>query len=314
MVQKHIITAAITGGDTVPSQSPYLPITPGEIADEAVKCADAGAAIVHIHARNPNTGEPSSDIELFGEIFSTIKRKSDVVICPTTGGNANMNLEERLKVIPTFKPEMATCNMGSMNFSTHFIAESFKKSDKVFKYTWEKPYLESTKDVVFKNTFADLEYVLKIMYENDVKPECELYDLGMINNTAYLVDRKILHKPLQIQFVLGVLGGAKAELSVLQYLKSVTDDVFGKNEYIWSTIGAGYPQQFDIGTLSILMGGNIRVGMEDNLKIGKTEYARSNVQLVQRAVQIIEALDRQIASPDDAREILGLKGKENVSF
>lgn len=314
MENKCIITAAVTGGDTVPSQTPYLPISPSEIADEAVRSAEAGAAVVHVHARDPETGEPSSDLDLFEKILSSIKERTDAIIVPTTGGNASMSLEERLRVIPRFKPEMATFNMGSMNYATHFVVESFDKRGKIFKYDWERPYLESTKDAVFKNTFLDLDYIIGLMYESEVKPECEIYDLGMIYNASYLVRKNIILKPLQIQFVLGVLGGAKADLGVLQYLKSVCDEEFGKNEYTWSVIGAGYPQEFQLAALAVLLGGNIRVGMEDNLKIGKDQYAKSNAELVEKAVKIIRVLDREIASPDDARRILGLKGKDKVNF
>lgn len=314
MSEKCIITAAVTGGDTVPSQAPYLPITPKEIANEAVRCAEAGAAVVHIHARNPKTGEASSSLELFEDILTSIKQRSEVVICPTTGGNASMTLEERLRILPKFKPEMATFNMGSMNYAAHFIVESFDKRGKTFKYEWERPYLESTKDSVFRNTFHDLEYIIRLMDENEAKPECEIYDLGMLYNAAYLVEKRLLKKPLQIQFVLGVLGGARAELGVLQYLKSVADDLFGKKEYTWSTIGVGYPQGFHLGTLSILMGGNIRVGMEDNLRIERDQYAKSNAELVEKAVKIMRLLDREVATPDDARRLLGLKGKDKVNF
>jgi len=314
MEDKCIITAAVTGGDTVPSQSPYLPITPKAIADEAVRCAEAGAAVVHIHARDPETGEPSSDLELFEEILTSIKGRSDVVICPTTGGNALMSLEERLRLLPRLKPEMATFNMGTMNYPAHFIVESYDRRGKTFKYEWERPYLESTKDAVFKNSFQDLEYIIELMNENDVKPECEMYDLGMIYNTAYLVKKKILQKPLQIQFVLGVLGGASAEPGVLHYLKGIADEQFGKEQYTWSIIGAGYPQEFHLAALAAIMGGNIRVGMEDNLRIGRDQYAKSNAELVEKAVKITQLLDREIANPDDARHILNLKGKEKVNF
>jgi len=314
MQEKCIITAAITGGDITPSQAPYLPITPKEISDEAIRCAEVGAAVVHIHVRNPKTGEPSSDPGLFEEVLTSIKARSDVVICPTTGGNASMNLEERLRILPRFKPEMATFNMGSMNYSAHFVAESYDRRGKSFRYDWERAYLESTKDSVFRNTFQDMEYILKLMDSNDVKPECEIYDLGMIYNTAFLVKKGLLKKPLQIQFVLGVLGGAGAELGVLQFLKSIADEQFGKDEFTWSTIGVGYPQEFHLGTLSILMGGNIRVGMEDNLMLEKDRYAKSNAELVEKAAKIIRILGRDIASPGDARRILGLKGKEKVGF
>ena len=314
MSNKCIITAAVTGGDTVPSQSPYLPIKPKEIADEAVRSAEAGAAVVHIHARNPETGEADSSLELFEEILVSIKARCNAVIVPTTGGNAAMSLEERLRVIPRFRPEMATFNMGSMNYTAHFVVESYDRRGKAFKYDWERSYLESTKDAVFKNTFRDLEYIIQLMYENDVKPECEIYDLGMVYNTAYLLRKNILRKPLQIQFVLGVLGGAAAEPKALQYLKDISDEQFGKNDFTWSVIGVGYPQEFHMAALSIIMGGSVRVGMEDNLKLGKTVYAKSNAELVEKATKLVRLLDREIATPDEAREILGLKGKDKTKF
>ena len=225
-----------------------------------------------------------------------------------------MSLEERLRLLPKFKPEMATFNMGTMNYPAHFIVESYDRRGKTFKYEWERPYLESTKDAIFKNSFQDLEYIIELMNENDVKPECEIYDLGMIYNTAYLVKKKILQKPLQIQFVLGVLGGASAEPGVLHYLKGIADEQFGKEQYTWSIIGAGYPQEFHLAALAAIMGGNIRVGMEDNLRIGRDQYAKSNAELVEKAVKITQLLDREIANPDDARHILNLKGKEKVNF
>lgn len=314
METKCIITAAVTGGDTVPSQTPYLPITPREIADEAVRSAEAGAAVIHIHARDPKTGEPSSNPDLFAEILASFKERSEAVACITTGGNASMTLEERLRILPRFKPEMATFNMGSMNYAAHFIAESFARRGRLFKYAWERPYLESTRDSVFRNTFRDLEEIARMMAENEVKPECEIYDLGMIYNTAYLLEKQILEKPLQIQFVLGVLGGARADLSVLSFLKGMADEQFGKDQYTWSTIGAGYPQEFHLGTLSILLGGNIRVGMEDNLRVDRNTYARSNAELVEKAVKIIRLLDREVATPADARRILGLKGRDKVNY
>ncbi len=314
MTEKCIITAAVTGGDIVPSQSSYIPITPEEIADEAVRSAEAGAAIVHVHARNPDTGEPSSDLKYFEEILASIKVRSDVVICITTGGNPTMSLQERVQVLPRFKPEMATLNMGSMNYALHFIAESYERRSKEFKFEWEKKYLKSTKDSVFKNTFEDLEYIAQVMKENEVKPECEIYDLGMVYNTAYLVDRGKLNRPLQIQFVLGVLGGARADANALQFLKNTCDCEFGKEKYTWSTVGAGYPQEFHLGALSVILGGNIRVGMEDNLRVDNNRRAKSNAELVEKAVKIIETLDRQVAKPDDARQILGLKGRENTHF
>jgi uncharacterized protein (DUF849 family) len=223
-------------------------------------------------------------------------------------------LDERLQILPKFKPDMATFNMGTMNYAVHFVAESYSRKGKTFKHEWEKPYLESTKGMIFKNTFADLEHIIRLMNENNVKPECEIYDLGMIFNTAYLLERHILKKPLQIQFVLGVLGGVKADPNVLCYLKSVADDQFGKGDYTWSIIGAGYPQEFQLAALSAMMGGSIRVGMEDNLRVDRDRHAKSNAELVDKAVKIAELMDREIASPNDARRILDLKGAENTHF
>ena len=313
-MNKVIITSAVTGGDVVPSQSPYLPITPKQIIDEAVRSAEAGAAVVHIHARNPETGEASSDPSLFEEIMGSVKQRSDVIVCPTTGGNTTMTLEERMRVLPRFKPEMATMNSGTMNYALHFIAESYDRRGKSFQQDWERPYLEESKDAIFRNTFSDMEFIIGLMNENNVKPEIEVYDLGMLFNAAYLVKRGLLKKPLQMQFVLGVLGGAPAQPGVLHYLKNVADEQFGKGEYNFSTIGAGYPQEFHLGAMSLLLGGNVRVGMEDNLKVAKDTLAKSNAELVEKIVRIAESLDFEIASPDEARQILGLKGKEKVNF
>lgn len=313
-MEKLIITAAVTGGDTTPSQSPYLPITPKEIAEEAIRCANAGASIVHVHARDPETGRPDSRGELFAEIFSRIKERSDVIICPTTGGNATMTLEERLQLIPRFRPEMATFNLGTMNYSTHFIAESYERREKSFKYEWEREYHHQSKDAIFRNTFADLELFASTFKEQEVKPECEAYDLGMLYTAAYLLERGFLSKPIQLQFVLGVLGGARAEAGVLHFLKSTADDLFGKHDYTWSAVGAGYPNEFHIAAQAIILGGNVRVGMEDNLKVSKNELAKSNAELVEKTVSLSRLLDREIADPDQTRRILGLKGADRVSF
>ena len=313
-MQKVIITAAVTGGDVVPSQSPYLPITPKQIADEAVRSAESGAAVVHVHARNPKTGEPSAEPILFEDIMGSIKQRSDVVICPTTGGNPTMTIEERMRVLPRFKPEMATMNSGTMNYTLHFIPRSFDKRRKVFQHDWERPYLEESKHAVFRNTFGDMEYILRLMEEHDIKPEVEVYDLGMIYNAAFMFREGLLKKPLQMQFVLGVLGGAPAKPRVLHFLKETADEEFGKDDYTFSTIGAGYPQEFHLGVLSLLLGGNVRVGMEDNFKIARDTLAKSNAELVEKMVNIAQSMDFEIASPDDARKILKLRGKNSVNY
>lgn len=314
MNDRCIITAAVTGGDVVPSQSRYLPITPQQIADEAVRCAEAGAAVVHVHARDPMTGRPSSDVDLFGEIMSSIKARCDAVVCPTTGGNPTMTLEERLRVIPRFRPEMATLNMGSMNYSLHFLVESYERRGREFSHDWERPYLEGTRGAVFTNTFADLEHVVRVMSDNVVKPECEVYDLGMIYNVEYLLRQGLLKPPIQLQFVLGVLGGVRADLDVLLFLHRVAEERLAASGYTWSVIGAGYPQEFRLAALAVLLGGNVRVGMEDNLKIDMDTLARSNAELVEKAVSIVRALDREPATPTEARAILGLKGPDKVGF
>lgn len=313
-MRKVIITAAVTGGDVVPSQSPYLPITPQEIADEAVGSAEAGAAVVHVHARDPKTGEPSADPALFEEIMVSIKNRSDAIICPTTGGNSVMSIEERMRILPRFKPEMATMNAGSLNYALHFIARSFERRGKEFKHDWEKPYLEESDKYVFKNTFSDMSYIINLMDEHNIMPEIEIYDLGMLYNVDFLIREGILKKPLQLQFVLGVVGGAGCNTDVLSILKNEADKLLGKDSYNFSTIGAGYPAEFHMGTMSLLLGGNVRVGMEDNFRINKTTLAKNNAELVDKMVKITNALDFDIASPDDAREILNLKGKDKVGF
>lgn len=314
-MEKVIITAAITGGDTTPTQSPYLPITPRQIAHEAIRCAEAGAAIVHVHARNPSTGEPESRLERFEEIFELIRARSDVVVSPTTGGNATMSLEERLQIIPALKPEIATFNLGSMNYSTHFIAESYARRGVQFKFEWEREYHLGSKGAIFRNTFADLELVAQTFREHDVKPECEAYDLGMLYNAAYLLDRGLLQKPLHLQFVLGVLGGARADCRVLHFMKDTADQLFGAREYTWSAVGAGYPQEFQIAAQALVLGGHVRVGMEDNLKISRGELAKSNAELVDVAVKLGRLLGRDIATPEEARRILDLRsaGKSEKS-
>ena len=225
-----------------------------------------------------------------------------------------MTIEERMRVLPRFKPEMATMNSGTMNYALHFIPRSFDKRRKVFQHDWERPYLEESKHAVFRNTFGDMEYILGLMDESNIKPEVEVYDLGMIYNAAFMVREGLLKRPLQMQFVLGVLGGAPAESRILHFLKETADEEFGKDGYTFSTIGAGYPQEFHLGAMSLLLGGNVRVGMEDNFKIARDTLAKSNAELVEKMVKIAQTLDFEVASPDEAREILGLRGKDTVGF
>lgn len=308
-MEKLIITAAITGGATVPSLTPYLPITPRQIADSAIEATEAGAAIVHIHARRPADGLPSSDPEHFREIITPIKEKSDAVVCISTGGSALMTIEERAATIPLFRPEMCSFNLGSMNFSLHTILPSIKE----FKYPWEQEYLEMSKDFVFKNTFKDLEYLCSIVKENDTKPELEVYDVGHLYNLDYLVQKGLMSPPFHIQFVMGVLGGIRGTPEDLTYLKTKADALFSEANYSWSVIGVG-AAEINLSTMAIHMGGHVRVGLEDNIYIKKNVLAKSNAELVEKVVKLAEMLNRDVARPDDARKILGLKGKTGVAF
>ena len=305
---KVIITCAVTGSIHTPTMSPYLPLKPEEIAEEAVKAAEAGAAIVHIHARDPKTGIPTSDVNIFREILSKIKERSDVVICPTTGGGLGMTVEERVRVVPELKPEIASFNMGSMNFALHHLIPKYEK----FKFEWERQYLEMSKDFVFKNTFKDLEYIAKIFYENETKPELECYDVGHLYNAAYLLTTGVLKPPLHIQFVHGILGGIGTHVEDLMHMKRTADRLFGEN-YTWSVIGAGR-FEFGLCTVALVLGGHVRVGMEDNLYLSKGRLARSNAEMVEKMVRIARELGREPATPDEARKILGLKGKDKVNF
>jgi uncharacterized protein (DUF849 family) len=308
-MQKVIITAAVTGAATFPSQSPYIPITPKEIADEAVRAWQTGAAVVHIHARDPNDGRPSADIRLYKAIITSIKERCDVVVGITTGAGVGMSIKERTATISAFKPELASLNMGSMNFSMHRIKDKIKE----WKFDWEKKYVEDSKYHIFPNTFASLEEISSIMKTNKTKPELEIYDTSHLYNTLYLIREGFLEFPLHMQFVLGVLGGAQANVYDLVHLKNTSDRIFG-NKYTWSVIGTGWPHEFQLGAVALAMGGHIRVGLEDNLFIAKHDLAKSNAQLVEKMVRICHDLGKDIASPADAREAIGLKGMSAVGF
>lgn len=311
-MDKLIITAAITGNITLPVQTPYLPLTPQQIIDDAVRAANAGAASVHIHARDPKTAKPTTDPEIYREIASGIKARSNVIVCITTGGTATMTPQERAQVVPNLKPELATFNMGSINFSIHPIAERYKDED--YKYPWEKEFALSSKDFIFRNTFGDIEKLMDIMKENDTKPEFELYDVGHIYNLQFLIRRNVIQTPVWLQFVTGILGGIGANVYEVVHMKQTADRLIGENNYIWSVIGAGYPAEFNLATLSIIMGGHVRVGMEDNIFIEKGVLAKSNAELVEKIVRIAKELGREIATPDEARKILGLKGIDKVNY
>jgi uncharacterized protein (DUF849 family) len=306
--RKVIITCAITGAIHTPSMSPYLPVTPEEIADAAVEAAEAGAAIVHLHARDPNTGQPDQRPEAFQPFLGVIKQRSNAVINITTGGAPTMLVEERVKPAATFKPEVASLNMGTMNFGLFPMLNRFK----TFKHEWERAYLEGSRDRIFRNTFADIEYILTTCAENGTRFEVECYDIGHLYTLAHFVDRGLIQPPLFVQSVFGILGGIGGHPEDVMQMKRTADRLFG-DQYRWSVLGAGR-NQMQIAAMSAAMGGNVRVGLEDSLWIGPGQLAESNAQQVRLARQIIEGLGLAIASPDEAREILALKGGDRVDF
>ncbi|MDF1552248.1 MAG: 3-keto-5-aminohexanoate cleavage protein [Deferrisomatales bacterium] len=304
-----IITAAITGAIAVPSVTPYLPWKTEDIIDSAVGAAEAGASIVHIHARNPMDGSPSADPEVFGQIMSGIKERAYVVICMTTGGSPAMTVQERTANVTRFEPEMCSFNLGSMNFG---LQQALKKERK-WQFEWEPKYLEASKDFVFKNTFHDLEHLCGLVRKYGVKPELEAYDVGHLYNLAYLVREGLMTPPMHIQFVMGVLGGIGTMPEDLIFLKRKADTLFGAEGYTWSVCAAS-SGQFNLAPISIQMGGHVRVGLEDNIYLRKGVLAESNAQLVEKAVAMVTDMGRQVATPADARRILGLKGIDQVKY
>ncbi len=311
-MEKLIITTALTGNGTIPTQTPYLPITPQQIIEEAVRARNAGAASVHIHARDPQNARPTTDPAIFREVAVGIKAESDVIVCFTTGGTPEMTAAQRVQVVPALKPELATFNMGSLNFSLHPIADRIKDED--YKYPWEKEFITSSKGFIFRNTFADIETFLQTMKENDTKPEHECYDVGHLYNMNFYVRKGIIKPPIWMQFVTGILGGIGSDIENVMFMKQTADRLFGAENYKWSVIGAGYPAEFNLNTLAIMMGGHARVGFEDNIFIERGVLAKSNAELVEKVVRIARELGREVASPDEARAILGLKGRDKVNY
>ena len=303
-----IITCAVTGSIHTPSMSPYLPVTPREIADAAIAAAEAGAAIVHLHARDPVDGHPTQDPKYFREFAPEIARRSDVVLNFTTGGAATMTIDERLQPALQLKPEVASLNMGSMNFGLYPMLQRFKE----FKHPWERTYLATSDERVFKNTFKDIEYILTSCAENGTRFEIECYDIGHLYTAAHFLERGVVKPPLFIQSVFGILGGIGPHPDDVMHMKRTADRLFG-NQYRWSVLGAGR-HQLPIASMSAAMGGNVRVGLEDSLWIGKGKLAESNAAQVRAARGIIEGMGLTVATPDDARRILELKGRGKVGF
>ena len=306
--RKVIITCAVTGSIHTPSMSPHLPITPQQIADAAVQAVDAGAAIVHLHARNVQDGRPVQTASAFREFTSDIKSRSNAIINITTGGAPSMTVEERFQPALELKPELASLNMGSMNFGLFPMLERYK----AFQHPWEKPFLEGTKDLVFKNTFADIEHVLNRGSENGTRFEFECYDTAHLYNLAYFLDRKLATPPLFVQTVFGILGGIGNHPDDVSHLKRTADRLFGK-DYVWSVLGAG-KSQMPIASISAAQGGHVRVGLEDSLWLGPGQLAKKNADQVSCVRTILESLGLSIASPNEARALLKLKGAKQVDF
>lgn len=305
--RKVIITAAITGGIHIPTMTPYLPITPDQIVEECVQAHAAGAAVCHIHVRDPQTGRPIPDLALFHDVAARVKAQCDVVLCTTTGGAPGMTPAERLGVVTALSPELASCNMGSMNFALFPLAERFTD----YQHDWEQPFLAGTTENIFQNTFGGMKYFIETMQEQATRPELEVYDLGMINNAAFMVNAGVLERPIYIQFVLGILGGAPATVENLVTLYTQARELLG--DFQWSVAAAGR-FQFPIATAALAMGGNVRVGLEDSIYIGKGALAKSNAEQVAKMVRILNELSLEPATSDDARAILGLKGLGEVTF
>lgn len=306
-MSKAVITAAITGSIHTPSMTPYLPITPKQIADEAVRAYEAGAAVAHIHVRDPHTGAPSPSLELFGEVLSEVKSRCNMILCTTTGGGLGMTAEQRVAVVRTFKPELASFNFGSLNFALFPILQKVKE----WKHPWEPQYLAMTEDLIFPNTFKTMREFCGFFKEADTKPEIEIYDVGMINNLAFMIQQGHIQKPVYLQFVMGILGGIPATVENVVFLYQTARNLIG--DFQWSVCAAGR-NQMPMCTTALLMGGNARVGLEDSLYVEKGRMAKSNAEQVEKIVRIARELGIEPASPDEARQILGLKGLDKVNY
>lgn len=306
--RKAIITAAITGAIHTPAMSPYLPITPQQMVDDIMSVYDAGGAVAHLHARDPQTGQPNADQTIFKEVVTEVKRRCDIVICTTTGGRLGDTVENRAKVISTLKPELASLNAGSLNFALFHVVPKFEGK---WKYDWEEPYLAGTEDFIFPNTFYTMRKFIELMNQNGTKPEFEIYDVGMINNLAYLIETGKIKTPAYLQFVLGILGGIPATVENLVYLVQTARRQIG--DFEWSVCAAGRTQ-FAMTTHALLMGGHVRVGLEDNLYLEKGVLATSSGEQVAKIRRIATELGVETATPAEARQILGLKGLDQVGY
>jgi uncharacterized protein (DUF849 family) len=306
---KVIITCAITGGIHTPTMSPHLPITPDEIAKEAIAAAEAGASIIHLHARDPVDGRPTPDPAVFMQFLPRIKQQTDAVLNITTGGGLNMKLEERLAAPLIAKPEMCSLNMGSMNFGLFPLADRYPE----FKHAWERPYLAGTDDFIFRNTFKDIANILRDLGEaHGTRFEFECYDIGHLYSLAHFLERGLVKPPLFVQTIFGILGGIGADIDNVLHMKRTADRLFG-DAFRWSVLAAGR-NQMPVATMAAILGGNVRVGLEDSLYIGRGRLATSNAEQVAKIRRIVEELGLEIATPAEARAILDLKGGDKVGF
>jgi uncharacterized protein (DUF849 family) len=307
--KKIIITCAVTGGIHTPTMSDALPITPDQIAEQAIAAAEAGASILHLHARDPNDGRPTPDPAVFMQFLPRIKQATDAVINITTGGGLTMTVDERLAAPLAASPEMCSLNMGTMNFALHPLADRYTN----WKHAWEEPYLRGTKEFIFRNTFGDIERIYKMLgEEHGTKFEHECYDVGHLYNLAHCLDKGLFKPPVFLQLIFGILGGIGPDPENLMFMKRTADKLFGK-DYRWSVLAAGR-FQMPFATQAAMMGGNVRVGLEDSLFIERGKLAVSNAEQVAKIRRILEELGHEIATPAEARQVLGLKGGDRVSF
>ncbi len=309
MPAKTIISCAITGAVHTPTMSPYLPINPDMIAEQAISAAEAGATILHLHGRHPDTGAPTVDPSHFTDMLARIKQSTDAVVNISTGGSITMTIEDRLAPAQRFSPEMCSMNMGSLNFAFHPLADRYDS----FKYDWEEDFIRRSEAGIFRNTFEDIGLVAETLGgDHAIKFEHECYDVGHLYNLKFMLDQGLFQAPIFLQFVMGILGGISAEVENLVFMKRTADKVFG-NDYEWSVIGAGN-QQMRLATVAAQMGGHVRVGLEDSLYIARGELATSNAQQVAKIREMLELQGNQVATPDEARAMLGLKGADRVRF
>ncbi|KNG95114.1 3-keto-5-aminohexanoate cleavage protein [Pseudaestuariivita atlantica] len=306
--QKTIITCAVTGGIHTPTMSDHLPYTHDDIARQAIEAAEAGAAILHLHTRDNKTGQPVVEPEAYAGILARVKQSTDAVVNITTGGSPRMLIEDRIKAAETFSPEMCSLNMGSMNFAFHPLADRYDS----FKFDWEEEYIRGSEANIFRNTFADIRLAADRLRPHNVKFEHECYDVGHLYNLKFLMDQGMFKAPVFLQFVMGILGGIGADIDNLVFMKRTADRLFG-DQYRWSVLGAG-AAQMGLATAATQMGGHVRVGLEDSLFIRRGELATSNAQQVEKIRRVIEDLGAEVATPDEAREILDLKGGDRVQF